>query len=228
MKFWTFRVCSNAWERVAVAMLLLSSMGCALAAGNETWEFVDGDGVVHIGNAAPPAQRGVIWLNKVPLANSAVSRGKEIAKPLNKLAGFEQVKPHLENAALSVALDPALVMAVAAAESAFNVDAISHKGALGLMQIMPATAARYGVGAGAYGDGSHAVMEPKVNAQVGSRYLADLLRMFDGDTELAVAAYNAGEGAVIKHGRRIPPYPETQRYVEKVMRLYRAWAAGTS
>ena len=64
-------------------------------------------------------------------------------------------------------------------------------------------------------------MEPKVNAQIGTRYLADLLRQFDGDKELALAAYNAGEGAVLKYGRRIPPYPETQQYVEKVMRLYR-------
>ncbi|RYF39474.1 MAG: lytic transglycosylase domain-containing protein, partial [Comamonadaceae bacterium] len=90
------------------------------------------------------------------------------------------------------------------------------------MQVMPATAARYGVAARptAEGGGEHAAMEPKVNAQIGTRYLADLLRMFDGDKELALAAYNAGEGAVIKHGRRIPPYPETQQYVEKVMRFY--------
>jgi len=87
------------------------------------------------------------------------------------------------------------------------------------MQVMPATAARYGVAANAAG-GPHAVLEPKVNAHVGSRYLADLLRMFDGDKELALAAYNAGEGAVLKYGRRIPPYPETQQYVAKVMRIY--------
>ena len=64
-------------------------------------------------------------------------------------------------------------------------------------------------------------MEPKLNAEVGSRYLADLLRLFGGDKELALAAYNAGEGAVLKYGRRIPPYPETQQYVERVMRFYR-------
>ncbi|MBU6467392.1 MAG: lytic transglycosylase domain-containing protein, partial [Burkholderiales bacterium] len=119
--------------------------------------------------------------------------------------------------------EPALVIAVAAAESAFNVQAVSRKGALGLMQVMPATAERYGVPARAsvQGSGSVSLMEPKLNAEVGSRYLADLLRLFGGDKELALAAYNAGEGAVLKYGRRIPPYPETQQYVQRVMRFYR-------
>lgn len=90
-------------------------------------------------------------------------------------------KPHLEAAALSAAIDPALVIAVAAAESAFNTEAVSRKGALGLMQVMPATAERYGVAAHSTAEGRKAMMEPKVNAQIGSRYLADLLRLFDGD-----------------------------------------------
>ena len=91
-----------------------------------------------------------------------------------------------------------------------------------MMQVMPATAERYGVAAKNPHEARHAVLEPKLNAQIGSRYLADLMRMFDGDKELALAAYNAGEGAVVKHGRRIPPYPETQQYVVRVMGFYRA------
>ncbi len=138
-----------------------------------------------------------------------------------KLPGYAAAQPLLEEAARAQALEPALIIAVAAAESGFNADAVSRKGALGLMQIMPATAERYGVAGRSATGGWHAVMDPKLNVQVGSRYLADLLRMFDGDKELALAAYNAGEGAVVKHGRRIPPYPETQQYVDKVMRLYR-------
>ena len=67
------------------------------------------------------------------------------------------------------------------------------------------------------------MLAPEVNARVGSRYLADLLRMFGGDTALAVAAYNAGEGAVSKYGNRVPPYPETQKYVERVMGFYRSF-----
>lgn len=187
---------------------------------DQVWEFVDGDGVTHIGNVAPgAAARGVVWLSRVPA--TSVMKGKERGASALQLAGYDDVKQHLEAAAAAQSLDPAFVIAVAAAESAFNVKAVSRKGALGLMQVMPATAERYGVAARPLSEGEHAAMEPKVNAQIGTRYLADLLRMFDGDKELALAAYNAGEGAVIKYGRRIPPYPETQQYVEKVMRFYR-------
>ena len=91
-----------------------------------------------------------------------------------------------------------------------------------MMQVMPTTAQRYGVTARSAQEAKQAVMEPKLNAHIGTRYLADLLRMFDGDKELALAAYNAGEGAVLKHGRRIPPYPETQQYVERVLNIYRS------
>lgn len=192
------------------------------ASAEEVWQFVDGEGVVHMGNVAPPASRGVTWLSRttaVPL-NRSSKKAREMSDL--RYPGYDAAKPHLEAAALSYSLDPALVIAVAAAESAFNDKAVSRKGALGLMQVMPATAERYGVVTRPSSGGEHAVMEPKVNAQVGSRYLADLLRMFDGDHELALAAYNAGEGAVIKYGRQIPPYPETQQYVAKVMRIYRS------
>lgn len=201
--------------------LLFLTVCCPHAVFADTvWEFVDRDGVVHMGNVAPPPSRGVTWIGQT--AQARTGQAPERAMGALKLPGYKEAKPHLEAAALSAAIDPALVIAVAAAESAFNTEAISRKGALGLMQVMPATAERYGIAAHSTVEGRKTVMEPKVNAQIGSRYLADLLRMFDGDKELALAAYNAGEGAVIKHGRRIPPYPETQQYVEKVMRLYRA------
>jgi soluble lytic murein transglycosylase-like protein len=203
--------------------VLFTAVWCALhvaAHADEVWEFVDGDGVVHIGNGAPPTSRSVTWLSRTPSVKAAKDEKSRDPSTL-KLPGYDAAKPHLEAAALSQSLEPALVIAVAAAESAFNEKAVSRKGALGLMQVMPATAERYGVAARPSSGGEHAVMEPKVNAQVGSRYLADLLRMFDGDKELALAAYNAGEGAVIKYGRQIPPYPETQQYVAKVMRIYR-------
>ena len=207
--------------RLAVlSVVLLGAVHPAVRA-EEVWEFVDRDGVVHMGNGAPPpVSRGVTWLSRVPLVK--VGKDKERDPSALRFPGYEAAKPLLEAAAMSQSLDPALVIAVAAAESAFNEKAVSRKGALGLMQVMPATAARYGVSARSASEGEHAAMEPKVNAQIGSRYLADLLRMFDGDMELALAAYNAGEGAVMKHGRRIPPYPETQQYVKKVMGLYRA------
>ncbi|BEP95149.1 hypothetical protein GmRootA79_35330 [Acidovorax sp. A79] len=210
-------------RRAAITVIFLMGLPASSWA-DQVWEFVDKDGVTHIGNVAPgaAASRGLVWLQRVPPAS--VMRSKERGTSALQFPGYDDVKQHLEAAAEAQSLDPAFVIAVAAAESAFNVKAVSRKGALGLMQVMPATAERYGVAARPPSEGEHAAMEPKVNAQIGTRYLADLLRMFDGDKELALAAYNAGEGAVIKHGRRIPPYPETQQYVEKVMRFYRGLA----
>lgn len=204
---------------LAVGLLVCS---CPATKAEAVWQFVDRDGVVHIGNAAPraaPVGRDLIWLGLPPGAKAGASA--KGGKAVQDWPGFAFAKPHLEAAALSQALEPELVIAVAAAESAFNPEAVSRKGALGLMQVMPATAERYGVPARALNLGNAAVLEPKLNTEVGSRYLADLLRMFGGDKELALAAYNAGEGAVLKYGKRIPPYPETQQYVEKVMRIYR-------
>lgn len=110
----------------------------------------------------------------------------------------------------------ALLLAVMHAESSFNASALSPVGAVGLMQIMPQTGVRYGV--------HRQLADPQNNIDVGARYLKDLLVMFRGDTELAVAAYNAGEGAVIKHGLRIPPYRETRAYVPRVMNLYERYS----
>jgi soluble lytic murein transglycosylase-like protein len=112
-------------------------------------------------------------------------------------------------------LEPALVHAVISAESAYRAQAVSHKGARGLMQVMPATGARYGFDAAA-------LAEPASNIAAGSRYLADLVAMFAGDLRLALAAYNAGEHAVLRHGRRIPPFPETEAYVPRVLKVYEA------
>ncbi|WP_238530094.1 transglycosylase SLT domain-containing protein [Alicycliphilus denitrificans] len=205
--------------RAACTLVLLAGAWVAAAQAQTVWQFVDRDGVTHMGNVPPPAPRGVIWIEGVGSATPA-GQSKSGNTQAAKLPGYAAAQPLLEEAARAQALEPALVIAVAAAESGFNADAVSRKGALGLMQVMPATAERYGVAGRSGTDGRHAVMEPKLNVQVGSRYLADLLRMFDGDKELALAAYNAGEGAVVKHGRRIPPYPETRQYVDKVMRLY--------
>jgi soluble lytic murein transglycosylase-like protein len=105
----------------------------------------------------------------------------------------------------------ALLKAVIEVESGFNARALSPKGAIGLMQVMPATAARYG---------QFDLYSPEQNIDVGARYLRDLLKMFDGNVRLAVAAYNAGENAVIRNGRRVPPYAETLKYVPMVLERY--------
>lgn len=113
-------------------------------------------------------------------------------------------------------LDPRLLHALITVESGYNPQAVSPKGAIGLMQLMPGTARRYGI---------QDPWDPQQNLQAGARYLSDLLRLFNNNISLALAAYNAGENAVIRHGRRIPPYRETVAYVPKVLALYRKFAS---
>lgn len=121
------------------------------------------------------------------------------------------LEPLVQRVAASQGIHPALLSAIIEVESGFNGRARSPKGAIGLMQVMPATAARYG---------HFDLYSPEQNVEVGARYLRDLLKMFDGNVRLAVAAYNAGENAVIRHGRRVPPYAETIKYVPMVLERY--------
>lgn len=120
------------------------------------------------------------------------------------------------SAARKAGIDPALVHAVIGVESAYNARAVSSKGAVGLMQVIPDTARRYGV---------EDLLDPRHNLSAGTQYLSYLMRVFDGDLTLVLAAYNAGENAVLRHGRRIPPYRETRGYVPRVMGIYEALAA---
>lgn len=108
-------------------------------------------------------------------------------------------------------VDPYLIYCTMAQESSFTVGATSPKGAQGLMQLMPGTAARYGV------TNPYDVAQ---NIKGGTRYLKDLLKMFNGRVDLALAGYNAGEGAVMKFGNTIPPYTETRNYVRLIMKRY--------
>jgi soluble lytic murein transglycosylase-like protein len=121
----------------------------------------------------------------------------------------------IEAAATRHGLDPALLHAVIRAESSYNPGAVSNKGAMGLMQLMPGTAARYGV---------RDPYDPQDNVLGGARYLSDLLDMFDSDVALAVAAYNAGENNVIKYGNKVPPFAETRDYVSKVLSYYNRYS----
>jgi soluble lytic murein transglycosylase-like protein len=131
-----------------------------------------------------------------------------------RLAGMPFAKL-IEGAAREASLDPALVHAVIAVESGYNPAARSPKGALGLMQVLPETALRYGI--------RNAARSPAANLRAGTRYLSDLMVMFDNRLELVLAAYNAGEGAVLRYGQRIPPFRETQQYVPAVLARYREW-----
>lgn len=123
----------------------------------------------------------------------------------------DALEPLVQRIATLHGVHAALLKAVIEVESGFNARARSPKGAIGLMQVMPTTAARYG---------QFDLYSPEQNVDVGARYLSDLLVMFGGDVRLAVAAYNAGENAVIRSGRRVPAYPETLRYVPMVLERY--------
>ena len=144
-----------------------------------------------------------------PIANPVANVG------LSSLRGYTtgsgQVDGYLIQSGTNNGVDPLLLYSVMHQESSFKSGAISPKGARGLMQLMPGTAARYGV---------TNIFDPKQNIEGGARYLRFLLDRFDGDLSLALAGYNAGEGAVEKYGWRIPPYSETQEYVRRISRRY--------
>lgn len=108
-------------------------------------------------------------------------------------------------------VDPLLIYSIMHRESSFKKFALSHKGARGLMQLMPATAARLGV---------RNIYDPQQNIEGGVKYMRFLLNLFDGDVRLALAGYNAGEGAVLKYRRNVPPYRETQEYVRRISERY--------
>ncbi|ARO87136.1 lytic transglycosylase [Nitrosospira lacus] len=194
--------------------ILTALLACGLAAqpANATiYWFTDEDGVAHFSNV-PTDKRYVPFT----AANDAVAR-KTIPgtrdRRSDKLARV-QYGAIIEEIARIYALESALVHAVVSAESAYNAMAVSKKGAAGLMQLMPDTARRYG---------ATDRFDPVQNLHAGTRYLSDLLKMFNGNVSLALAAYNAGENNVVKYGNQIPPFQETRMYVPKVLDLYRKY-----
>ena len=129
----------------------------------------------------------------------------------------------LVQAAERFQVDAYLIKAVIHAESAFNPRARSPKNAIGLMQVLPGTARDLGLSAQPTASVEQLLTDPRVSIVVGTKYLAEQLERFGGNVELAVAAYNAGPGAVIKAGNKVPPYAETRAYVQRVMSLARSY-----
>jgi hypothetical protein len=124
--------------------------------------------------------------------------------------GPADFKTHIRNASKKYMVDPALIEAIIQVESSFRPDAVSTSGAPGLMQLMPGTAKDLNV---------NDRYNPRENIHGGAKYISELMKRFDNDLTLVIAAYNAGPNAVARH-KGIPPIPETQRYVKKVMRAY--------
>lgn len=211
--------------------LLLFSQQLARA---DIWGYIDDKGVANfaterldnryelfsrsgqnlqVGRAAPGAGEALRPVS-VPTVAPKLIAFFEVAP------SYKQVKHLLREAASQYRVDYELLQAVIATESGFDAAAVSPKGAVGLMQIMPATAQRYGVAGDAKIPVEKKLTDPRTNIRVGARYLRDLMAMFPGQLELALAAYNAGEGAVLRAGSRVPNYRETQSYVRTVLQLY--------
>jgi len=184
---------------LAAALLAAANSGAARA---DIYSFVDEGGVTHFTNV--PVDPRYRLLLVTPPEQRAIRQEGWVARS----AEFD---PFIEQAARLQAVRPELVRAVIVVESAFNPRAISRRGAVGLMQLRPATARRYGV-ADAF--------DPKQNITAGVHYLRDLLTRYGNNLELTLAAYNAGEDAVERYGHSIPPFAETRHYVPTVLRIY--------
>ncbi|MCU0925070.1 MAG: lytic transglycosylase domain-containing protein [Hydrogenophaga sp.] len=189
----------------------------------ELWGYIDAQGRPHYADRQLDSRYELFNAGSAPvrpLPRSAASAPAGLQAAFEVSTGYKAVRHLIREAATDHGLDYALLKAVIATESRFDPQAVSPRGAVGLMQLMPATAQRFGVKADAAQTLHQRLTDPRTNLQAGARYLALLLRQFGGQTDLALAAYNAGEGAVQRAGRQIPNYPETVQYVHKVTRLY--------
>jgi len=181
------------------ALFFLGSFGIPLAVSADIYKFTDEDGVTHLTNMPTEINRNYVLL---------IREKRVIIKIKGDIAQYDAM---IKKASDKYNVDYALIKAVIKAESNFNHRAVSPVGAQGLMQLMPQTAAQLNVE-----DSFH----PEDNIDGGVRYLRYLIRLYNGNLSLALAAYNAGEGAVARYHNRIPPYPETQNYVQRVLQYF--------
>lgn len=188
---------------------------CSFTNQADIYKFVDSAGDSFYAGDPPLVQRGSERINRT--RNSAYSYPSypysefildALGQPAARSVKFRAI---IEREAMSAGLDPDLLHSVIDAESSYDPTAVSEKGALGLMQLMPATIQRFGV---------TDPYDPVQNIKGGAKYLSHLIRIFDSDVSLALAAYNAGEGRVLRYGKRLPPFDETRDYVSKVLRSY--------
>ncbi|MFQ5735263.1 MAG: lytic transglycosylase domain-containing protein [Thermodesulfobacteriota bacterium] len=185
----------------SVIIILLAS----LTASADFYKYTDEFGVVHITNVRRPGYSRVLE-----------EKGFQAAPAPPRRVAKKKLDAMIYISAARYGIDPALVRAVVKAESDYDAGAVSAVGARGLMQLMPETARRMGV---------KDIHDPEDNIEGGIRYLSRLLERFDWKVPLALAAYNAGEGAVERYGG-VPPYEETRAFVSKVMEYYRGSRVG--
>jgi hypothetical protein len=208
----------NPWRFLVASAILL--FACSLARA-DVYGFVEKDGRVRVlyTDTKPTDPRYQLY-RKDRHGASEPARFTQLRNSSTPSFGLRfqptRYSAHILAAAKETKVEPALIHAVISVESAYNPSARSHAGAVGLMQLMPGTAERYGV---------KNRLDPEQNIHGGARYLRDLQVMFNNNLQLVLAAYNAGEQAVMKYGKKIPPYRETIEYVPKVMSHYNRYRA---
>ncbi len=203
-----------------LACALLGSFAAPRAGAGELYSYVDGEGVIHFSNApSDPRYRRI----RSRAGGGGVYRSDSgsggRARPVARTGAdaLEKFREHIKAAAAKYALPEELLLAVMAVESNFDPRALSEKGAVGLMQLMPGTAQDMFVGDS---------WAPEQNIEGGARYLRILANQYGGDLIRTLAAYNAGPEAVRRAGDTVPNIPETREYVRKVVALYQAYRAG--
>jgi soluble lytic murein transglycosylase-like protein len=224
----------TALRRACGAIAVCALTIAATPAGAEVWAYIDSDGRAHFATRQIDDRYQLFFKGGSSLdpprpdATQAEARAALERSPLYRRVvdhpNARRYAPLIERNASANGLDAALLKAMIAVESGYDPQAVSDKGAVGLMQVLPETGQRYGVDADARHSVVQKLMDPVTNVRIGARYLRDLLKMFAGDRMLALAAYNAGEQAVRQYGNQVPPYPETRDYVELVRQfegLYR-------
>lgn len=205
---------SRVVQSVAVALTFALAMQ-PVPAPAQVYKYTDADGVVHFTNVKPRSGQRYATLNFPCYASDPSCRAVDWEQvPLNTT----QFNDEISRASARYAVDESLIRAIIHAESAYQAEAKSPKGAQGLMQLMPETQRELEVL-----DPYH----PESNIDGGTYHLSRMLDLFDNDLDLAAAAYNAGEGAVQRHGG-IPPYAETREYVRRIRILYRRYSAARS
>lgn len=188
---------------ILIAALLTAS---AAAASPKIYTYVDSQGLRHYTDVPDNNRYRLLVLSPLDRTESG---DRYDAQLIAKASQYDSI---IEAAAAGAAVESNLLRAVIVVESGFNSRAVSKRGAVGLMQLMPATAARFGI-SNPY--------DPRQNVHAGARYLKFLMERFGNDVQLALAAYNAGEEAVDRNGGQIPPFSETRAYVPKVLKIYR-------
>jgi soluble lytic murein transglycosylase-like protein len=185
-----------------IATLLAAS---TVTAHPRIYSYVDADGLRHYTDVPDDNRYRLLILSP---RDRTVSGDRYDSMLLAKASQYDAI---IERAAISASVEANLLRAVIVVESGFNSRAVSKRGAVGLMQLMPATATRFGVSN---------PFDPRENVHAGAQYLKFLIGRFDQDVRLALAAYNAGEEAVERNGRKIPPFAETMAYVPRVLKIY--------